>query len=103
MSQIEQKKWLLIDDIRTIPGVDKIARTYDAGYKAITEEGPWQCIIFDHDLGLDDTKNGYKLMCVLEEHPEFIPENIMIITQNASAKPKMEALKRRLLLIRNKK
>lgn len=96
-----QSKWLLIDDLRTIPGVTKTARTYDEGRDAILNESPWECILFDHDLGeLDDRKNGYSLMCLLEENPKLIPNNIMIITQNASARPKMEQLKTKLLFMK---
>ena len=96
---MEKSKWLLIDDYRTISGVDKIARTYDAGLEAILNEGPWSCIVFDHDLACE--KSGYDLMCVLEEKPELIPDNIIIITDNAAARPKMEQLKNRLLKIKN--
>lgn len=98
--KILKPRWLLIDDVRSIPGVEKIARTYFEGLKAITMEGPWECIIFDHDLGAGTDKNGYDLMCLLEEQPELIPNNIMIITQNASARPKMEALRMKLLQIK---
>lgn len=91
-----KSKWLLIDDIRTVPGVDRTARTYEDGLRAITREGPWDCIIFDHDLG-ENQKSGYDLMCVLEENTQLIPNNIMIITDNASARPKMEMLKNKLL------
>lgn len=99
---IHKNKWLLIDDIRTIPGVDKIARTYDEGLRAITSEGPWECIVFDHDLG-NSIRTGYDLMCILEQQPSLIPNNIMIITQNPSARPKMEQLRTRLLNLKHRR
>lgn len=99
---INKPKWLLIDDVRSIPGVEKTARTYFEGLKAITTEGPWECIIFDHDLGSGIDKNGYDLMCLLEERPELIPNNIIIVTQNASARPKMETLREKLLHLKQK-
>jgi hypothetical protein len=92
---INKPRWLLIDDVRIIPGVEKIARDYEQGKHAIINNGPWECIIFDHDIGPNGT--GYDLMCLLEQNPFLIPNNIMIITQNASARPKMEALKEKLL------
>lgn len=100
---IEQKRWLLIDDWRDVQGVTKTARTYFEGLKAITLEGPWDCIIFDHDLGGGEKQTGYDLMCMLEEKPHLIPDNIMLITQNAAAKPKMEALRSRLLHMKHSK
>ena len=96
-----QSKWLLIDDVRTVPGVDSIARTYEEGLEAIKNDGPWNCIIFDHDLG--STGTGYDLMCYLEQHPHLIPNNIMIITQNASVMQKMQQLKDRLLTLKSSK
>ena len=91
---IEKPRWLLIDDLRTVPEAI-IARTYKDGKNAILNDGPWDCIIFDHDLGCK--KTGYDLMCILEEHPELIPKNIIVITQNSVAKVKMELLKQKLL------
>lgn len=99
-SAVIKPRWLLIDDQRVIPGVEKTARTYFEGLKAITMEGPWECIIFDHDLSCED-KTGYDLMCLLEERPELIPNNILIVTQNASARPKMEQLKHKLLRMKH--
>lgn len=96
-SVLSRPRWLLIDDQRTIPGVEKTARNYWEGLKAITVEGPWECIIFDHDLGGGLKQTGYDLMCILEEKPELIPNNIMVITQNAGARPKMEFLRRKLM------
>lgn len=94
-----ESRWLLIDDVRQIQGVDKTARSYDEGYHAIHHEGPWECIIFDHDLGdkHDPERTGYDLMCELERHPHLIPNNILIVTQNPVGYQKMESLKRRLL------
>ena len=32
---------------------------------------------------------GYDVLCWLEEHPKYIPEKIIVITQNPSAREKM--------------
>ena len=96
---LDRPKWLLVDDVRNIPGVDRVARTYDEAVQAIVNEGPWKCIMFDHDLG--EERNGYDLMCMLEREPKLIPDNIMIITQNPAARPRMEQLKRRLMDMKN--
>lgn len=100
---IKQARWLLIDDIRNIQGVDKVARTYEEGLSAILNEGPWDCIIFDHDLGDEQTpeRTGYDLMCVLERHPELIPNNIILVTQNPVGFKKMNILKNKLLRIKH--
>lgn len=102
-SDIIKPRWLLIDDMRSLTNVDKIARTYDEGLHAIHKEGPWDCIIFDHDLGDKRTpeRTGYDLMCELERHPNLIPKNILIITQNPVGIQKMTLLKNRLLRMRD--
>ena len=93
--------WLLIDDKRNVAGVESIARTYKEGKDAILRGG-WATIIFDHDLGDTNPKHtGYDLMCILEEHPELIPENIMLITDNPVGLQKMEVLRIRLYDMRN--
>lgn len=103
MKETHTSRWLLIDDERTLVGIDKIARTYNEGLNAILNEGPWDCIIFDHDLG--DTsvpeKTGYDLMCRLEENPELIPSNIIVISQNPVGVQKMEKLRLKLLRIKD--
>ena len=100
MSKIlEKPKWLLIDDMRSIRGIDRTARSYDEAVKAITFEGPWDTIMFDHDLG--EERTGYDIMCILEREPKLIPNNILIITQNSAARPRMEQLRLRLLDMKN--
>lgn len=100
---IMKARWLLIDDIRNIQGVDKVARTYDEGLHAIHNEGPWDCILFDHDLGDKHTpeRTGYDLMCELERHPELIPNNIILVTQNPVGLQKMNFLKNKLLRMKD--
>ena len=61
---------LLIDDVRTLKA-HRIARTYDEGIKALTEES-WDILLLDHDLGCFDENGrewtGYDILCFLEEN-----------------------------------
>lgn len=58
---------LLIDDLREIKA-DRVARTFEDGIKALAEEGPWDILYLDHDLGDENPKHtGYGVMCFLEE------------------------------------
>ncbi len=103
---------LLIDDIRTIrqakhflseflfSGFSKeafylekfsVARTFEEGLEKI-KEMTWDIVILDNDLGNKDNahKDGYDILCWLEEHQEFLPQRIVLITQNPAAKQKMQ-------------
>ena len=107
-------KILLIDDIRTIrqakqflaevlsSGLSKeafslekfsVARTFEEGLEKIKEK-TWDIVILDNDLGNKDNahKDGYDILCWLEEHQEFLPQKIVLITQNTVAKQKMQVV-----------
>ena len=87
---------LLIDDVRTM-AVTKIARTFDAGMDALRNEAPWDVLYLDHDLGeFDERKTGYDILSWLENNPEFLPKEIILVTQNPVGKIKMRAVIKRL-------
>ena len=80
---------LLIDDERNIDA-DRVARDFDDGIIALKDEGPWDLLYLDHDFGdPDPAKNGYGILCWLEEHTEYLPGNIKLVTSNASVRAKM--------------
>lgn len=83
---------LLIDDLREM-GVDVTARTYEAGIEAL-RQGGWDILYLDHDLGcFDETGreyNGYDIVCWLEEHLEFLPGKIILVTANPVGRRKMQ-------------
>lgn len=103
-----RKKILVIDDCRELNFAHVLCRTVDDGINALKTMGPFVELHLDHDMcavehQYHDTgreKTGYDVLVFLEENPEFIPERIVIVTQNASARPKMEALVKRLLAAR---
>lgn len=85
---------ILIDDMRDSLGIDVIARTYEAGFTLLNALGN-QCelptcdLLMDHDLGNeDDNKNGYDLMCLLENavlgegKMGFLPKSIRCVSDN---------------------
>ncbi len=87
----ENMRKLLIDDQREYDGMTQIARTFEAGLKAL-KEGNWDVLYLDHDLGQPEPKNGYQLLCWLEEHPEFLPGQIVLVTSNPVGRQKMQAV-----------
>ena len=92
-------KTLMIDDKRTIVNAE-IARNYKEGLEYLEHRGPWDVLYLDHDLG--DFQNereytGYDILCWLEErHPEYTPQRIIVITQNPSAREKMNVVVKKL-------
>ena len=105
------QKILLIDDLRNggdpnLRGVKPtdIARTYWDGWHSLAFDGPWDLLLLDHDLGCFEMsglygkreKTGYDILCLLERYTYFLPKDIKVITDNASARPKMEAVVRKL-------
>ena len=107
------KKILLIDDCRPVSIIrtylpshvpcDVItARSYDAGIAALQAGRDWDMLFIDHDLGdfqAGKERTGYHILCWLEEHPEYIPDQIYVITSNASVLGKMKDLAERLVAI----
>lgn len=91
---------LLIDDLRSVP-CTFIARTFDEGLSALRNEGPWDLLLLDHDLGdPNPKKTGYDILNWLEENPGYIPHNIRLVTQNPVGRQKMQPLVERLLAVR---
>lgn len=82
-------KILLIDDMRNIKA-DRIARTFDDGIKALTNEGPWDLLYLDHDLGDPaPNKTGYDIMNFLEVNPGLIPGSIVCVSSNPVGRQKI--------------
>lgn len=87
------RKILLIDDLRVIPEATMIARTFEAGMYALKNEGPFDRLYLDHDLGdEDDKKTGYGIICFLEENPAFLPKEIVLVTANPVGRVKMQTV-----------
>lgn len=75
----DTRRMLLIDDTRTIH-VDRTARTYDDGIVALRDEGPWDVLYLDHDLG--EAKSGYDIANWLERNPQYRPMEVTLVTGN---------------------
>lgn len=96
-------KTLLIDDARDVDFVNDtwcvtvthIARTYGEGIRQL-KEGGIDLLLLDHDLACyDDDGNeltGYKVMLYLEEHPEYLPGRIVLVTSNPVGRDKMQTV-----------
>jgi hypothetical protein len=97
---------LLIDDMRQIDA-DVIARNFEAGIHALKHCGPFELLYLDHDLGEVNTfgtelyveiegvtypKNGYGIMCFLENHREFLPAGIKIVSSNPVGRKNMQVV-----------
>lgn len=83
---------LLIDDMRDIKAT-RVARTFDDGIRALVEEGPFNTLYLDHDLGEEDPrKTGYDILCFLEEHTELLPNRIVLVTANPVGRQKMKVV-----------
>jgi len=88
---------LLIDDLRGFSGVDIIARNYYDGVWELQHHGPWNTLYLDYDFG--DTgsydpergrnMNGHDVLVWLENHPEHMPEMIVIVSDNPSGREQM--------------
>lgn len=93
-------KTLLIDDERSIVYVNNmwkvqitdVARTFAEGINTL-KQGNVDTLLLDHDLACfdDDGKEltGYSIMLFLEEHPEYLPKNIVLVTSNPVGRSKM--------------
>lgn len=96
-------KTLLIDDLRNVEFVNKtwnvqvtdVARTFAEGINAL-KEGNIDTLLLDHDLACFDEEGneltGYKVMLFLEEHPEYLPKRIVLVTSNPVGRDKMQAV-----------
>lgn len=78
--------------MRNIPA-DRVARTFEDGIKALTNEGPWDVLYLDHDLGEEAPNNtGYGVMCFLEANTEYLPGRIELVTSNPVGREKMRVV-----------
>jgi hypothetical protein len=74
---------LLIDDFRTIEADRE-------GLQAL-QEGGWDLLLLDHDLGDPDPRHtGYDLLSWLERNPQFLPKRIELVTANPVGREKMK-------------
>ncbi len=90
---------LLVDDTRNLKST-VIARSYWEGMKALRYMGPWDVLLLDHDLasycedGIE--KTGYHLISWLEEnqemHPEWMPKEIVLVTDNPVGRERMKVV-----------
>ena len=89
----ETSKVLAIDDMRDFPGADHVARSAQDGLRALREDGPWALLYLDHDLASFEGEKeitGYDILCWLEEHPQYAPERIELVTSNPVGRGRME-------------
>lgn len=92
---------LSIDDERNL-GTDRVARTFDDGIKALRDEGPWYAVWFDHDLGeIGPQRTGYDILLWLEQHPQYWPERIHVVSLNPVGKAAMCVVAQRIMRQKN--
>lgn len=85
---------LLIDDMRNLTA-DRTARTFDDGIAALTNEGPWDVLLLDHDLGdfvIGTERTGEHIMKFLEENPQYLPGSIRIVSSNPVGRQRMQVI-----------
>jgi hypothetical protein len=82
---------LLIDDKRNIEAT-RVARTFEDGIKALSEEGPWDVLYLDHDLGQEDGKDGTGIINWIEANTQFLPKKIELVTSNPVGRLRMQVV-----------
>lgn len=95
---------LAIDDARHCEYAHIVARTYRDGIAALTQLGPWERLYLDHDLGSVESQcsetgaelTGYHVLCFLEEHPEYLPKEVILLTSNAAGRLRMQQVLKKL-------
>lgn len=89
---------LLIDDVRNEDLIEfgygirpnAVVRTYDSAIAAI-QEGNWDIVYLDHDLGESDiAKTGYGIMNFIEANPHLKPGQIHIVSANPVGRKNMQ-------------
>lgn len=78
------KRTLLIDDLRNM-GTTFVARNYLDGIGLLKDQHPIDVLYLDHDLG--DFKDGreytgYDVICWLEQNPQYLPGQIVVVSRN---------------------
>jgi hypothetical protein len=85
-------KTLLIDDFRDIK-TDAVARTFEGGIYELENNGPWDVLYLDHDLGCYDKGGreltGYDIVCWLEWHPRHRPNKVVLVSSNPAGVNRM--------------
>jgi hypothetical protein len=72
---------------------DRVARTFDDGINALTNEGPWGVLFLDHDLGdPDPKKTGMGIMNFLEVNLRLLPTKIVLVTSNPVGRQQMQVV-----------
>lgn len=84
---LNKPNWLLIDDVREL-GTEAIARTPALGKKFLALGG-WDCVCFDHDLGMHE-ETGYDVMKWAIQH-NFLPDKVQLVTSNPVGRANMQA------------
>ena len=99
-----KERILAIDDCRELSFAHVLCRTYNDGIAALKFLGPWDVLYLDHDLGALDRQytdtgaeaTGYKILCFLEENPQYLPKKIELVTSNPVGRIKMVDLIKKL-------
>ena len=78
--------WLIIDDEREL-SCEVIARTAEAGRKML-EVGGWEAVVFDHDLGCEET--GYDLLTYALD-ASLMPPIVQLCTANPVGRQRMRS------------
>lgn len=86
---------LLIDDMRTMD-VTRTVRCFDDGIAAL-QERQWDVLYLDHDLGdfsgpNGSERNGYHVVCWLEQNPEHLPKKIVVVSSNPVGRSNIQAV-----------
>lgn len=99
-----KKRILAIDDCRELGSAHVLCRTYHDGTAALKFLGPWDELLLDHDLGRLERQEtdsgeeltGYKVLCFLEENPQYLPGKITIVSSNPVGRLRMQELIKKL-------
>lgn len=78
--------WLLIDDIRDL-NCDATARTSEEG-KRLLEQGGWEHLCLDNDLGIGQ-EEGYQILRWALER-KLVPRHVQLVTSNTVALSNMQ-------------
>jgi hypothetical protein len=83
---------VLIDDIREVPGMDLVFRTWGESYYFIQTEPIIEELVLDNDLGEDiSARDGYSLLQFMLMLG-VLPKQVYLITANPVAEAKMRDL-----------
>jgi len=88
---------LLIDHDERQFLVDRIDRTFELGISSLKNDGPWDELYLDYDLGdINPKHTGEGIMKFLEEFPEYKPGKIIFTTSNAVELKIMEFIRKKI-------